>query len=102
MQLVAAGRNEPCPCGGGRKYKKCCLLARDAELVGASAGLDVASLVDRAVADDDWEAVHEVFEQGFALFEPMAPLEHIRFRQDQISAWTSERAALSRLWTAGW
>jgi hypothetical protein len=22
---VAPGRNEPCPCGSGRKYKKCCL-----------------------------------------------------------------------------
>ena len=21
----APGRNEPCPCGSGRKYKKCCL-----------------------------------------------------------------------------
>ncbi|MGA2148003.1 MAG: SEC-C metal-binding domain-containing protein [Bryobacteraceae bacterium] len=20
------GRNEPCPCGSGRKYKRCCLL----------------------------------------------------------------------------
>jgi uncharacterized protein YecA (UPF0149 family) len=20
------GRNEPCPCGSGRKYKKCCML----------------------------------------------------------------------------
>ena len=20
-----AGRNDPCPCGSGRKYKKCCL-----------------------------------------------------------------------------
>jgi len=29
MPLVSAakpGRNEPCPCGSGRKYKKCCLL----------------------------------------------------------------------------
>ena len=25
------GRNEPCPCGSGRKYKKCC-LAKDADL----------------------------------------------------------------------
>ncbi|MHB1247480.1 MAG: SEC-C metal-binding domain-containing protein [Sulfuriferula sp.] len=23
---VKAGRNDPCPCGSGRKYKKCCLL----------------------------------------------------------------------------
>jgi uncharacterized protein YecA (UPF0149 family) len=21
------GRNEPCPCGSGRKFKKCCLLS---------------------------------------------------------------------------
>ncbi len=21
------GRNDPCPCGSGRKYKKCCLAA---------------------------------------------------------------------------
>jgi preprotein translocase subunit SecA len=20
------GRNDPCPCGSGKKYKKCCLL----------------------------------------------------------------------------
>ena len=23
---VVVGRNEPCPCGSGKKYKKCCLL----------------------------------------------------------------------------
>src|SRR5262249_9007771 len=23
---MAAGRNDPCPCGSGKKYKKCCLL----------------------------------------------------------------------------
>jgi uncharacterized protein YecA (UPF0149 family) len=22
------GRNEPCPCGSGKKFKKCCLLPR--------------------------------------------------------------------------
>jgi uncharacterized protein len=22
---VRTGRNDPCPCGSGRKYKKCCL-----------------------------------------------------------------------------
>ena len=26
------GRNDPCPCGSGKKYKKCCLLKkRDAD-----------------------------------------------------------------------
>lgn len=102
MQLVSAGRNEPCPCGSSRKYKKCCLLTRDLEAAGAGAGLDVAALVDRALDTDDWEPIHEVFDQGFVLFEPMAPLEHIRFGQDQIDALVADRITLSRLCTAGW
>ena len=24
------GRNDPCPCGSGRKYKQCCLVATEA------------------------------------------------------------------------
>ena len=24
------GRNDPCPCGSGRKYKQCCLIAAEA------------------------------------------------------------------------
>jgi len=24
--MAAIGRNEPCPCGSGKKYKKCCVL----------------------------------------------------------------------------
>lgn len=23
-KMVKAGRNDPCPCGSGKKYKKCC------------------------------------------------------------------------------
>ena len=23
---MEVGRNDPCPCGSGKKYKKCCLL----------------------------------------------------------------------------
>jgi len=29
---MKAGRNEPCPCGSGKKYKKCC-LAKDEQIV---------------------------------------------------------------------
>lgn len=28
--LLEPGRNDPCPCGSGRKYKHCCLRANDA------------------------------------------------------------------------
>lgn len=27
---MKTGRNEPCPCGSGKKFKKCCLLAAEA------------------------------------------------------------------------
>lgn len=102
MQLAGVGRNEPCPCGSGQKYKKCCLSAREALIAGSVSTLDVAALVDRAIADDDWDAVEEVFDQGFLLFEPMGPLEHVRFRHDLITARAPDAAELSRMCTAGW
>jgi hypothetical protein len=36
---VSIGRNDPCPCGSGKKYKKCCLNAPDAS---SSAGIYTA------------------------------------------------------------
>src|ERR1017187_7891504 len=29
--MNAIGRNEPCPCGSGKKYKKCCLERDEAQ-----------------------------------------------------------------------
>ena len=26
MSSIKADRNDPCPCGSGKKYKKCCML----------------------------------------------------------------------------
>lgn len=28
VHVVKVGRNDPCPCGSGQKYKKCCGAAR--------------------------------------------------------------------------
>lgn len=25
MSNISTGRNDPCPCGSGKKFKKCCL-----------------------------------------------------------------------------
>ncbi len=27
--MASIGRNEPCPCRSGKKYKKCCLAKKD-------------------------------------------------------------------------
>ena len=28
-RMPKVGRNKPCPCGSGKKYKKCCLIGRN-------------------------------------------------------------------------
>lgn len=28
LTVPKVGRNDPCPCGSGQKYKRCCLKAR--------------------------------------------------------------------------
>ena len=39
---MKTGRNDPCPCGSGKKYKRCCLIKRKRKsLVFAAAGLAV-------------------------------------------------------------
>jgi tetratricopeptide (TPR) repeat protein len=30
--MAKVGRNAPCPCGSGKKYKKCCLLRQDGKM----------------------------------------------------------------------
>jgi hypothetical protein len=37
------GRNEPCPCGSGKKYKKCCLMAQEVSFDESSLLLDAES-----------------------------------------------------------
>ncbi|HUU59142.1 MAG TPA: SEC-C metal-binding domain-containing protein [Phycisphaerae bacterium] len=45
---MKAGRNDPCPCGSGRKYKKCCLGKEQSRAAGTP-GLQAApSRTDRA------------------------------------------------------
>jgi hypothetical protein len=33
--MTTAGRNDPCPCGSGKKYKKCCLPKDEAAVAAA-------------------------------------------------------------------
>ena len=35
MPKNAAGRNDPCPCGSGKKYKKCCLVRDEVQAPNA-------------------------------------------------------------------
>lgn len=49
--MPAPGRNDPCPCGSGKKYKKCC-LARDE--AAANAQRDEAAAAKAAATKTSW------------------------------------------------
>lgn len=49
MQKV--GRNDPCPCGSGKKYKRCCLLTCDQESnIGGAQGFNLPHEVRQELA----------------------------------------------------
>ncbi len=65
-RLRLTGRNDPCPCGSGRKYKKCCLAADEVRVREAARAAAVrprhevepaavSAPVDREEFDDDIE-----------------------------------------------
>jgi hypothetical protein len=99
MQLVDIGRNEPCSCGSGRKYKKCCLAARDA---AAAVDPAMAAAVDQAIEADDWESLHGRIDAAMVLFERGGPLGHVRFQHDLIRSRDPDRAEMAKMCTAGW
>ena len=62
--MIKVGRNDPCPCGSGKKYKQCCLL--EAEATRPTGGRSEA--VPKAI---HWltltrgRAVREALDEGF-------------------------------------
>lgn len=41
--MTKISRNAPCPCGSGKKYKKCCLQKDEAQSINQRASLDSSS-----------------------------------------------------------
>lgn len=52
--MTSVGRNEPCPCGSGKKYKKCC-LEKDRAAQYAMPAAAAASEADGEASDDAYE-----------------------------------------------
>jgi hypothetical protein len=54
-RLKTTGRNDPCPCGSGKKYKKCHLAedeaAKHAELTKAAEERDAVVAADEKAAE---------------------------------------------------
>lgn len=102
QQLVEVGRNEPCPRGSGRKFKKCCLDAHVVAVAGGATELDVVALVNEAIETDDWAAVYPHVDRALELFVRGGPLEHVRFRDNLGSFRDHDVVELAKLCSTGW
>jgi len=47
------GRNDPCPCGSGQKYKRCCLARAEAARLARMEPLLFEAL-EEPTGDDEW------------------------------------------------
>jgi hypothetical protein len=52
QNIARPGRNEPCRCGSGRKYKHCCLEKDDAKAAAARARAASADAVQTPPVDE--------------------------------------------------
>ena len=83
--VMKLGRNDPCPCGSGKKYKKCCMAKDQAEEAARSASPAKSALVTapppepalstsvtahpKSPADEYWEAFEAAdSEHRFVMF----------------------------------
>jgi hypothetical protein len=57
------GRNDPCPCGSGKKYKKCCMSVHN---VGISGQIAVSR---KGQQDDDFIPIEAIVEYGQPLLD---------------------------------
>ena len=60
--MVQTGRNEPCPCGSGKKYKKCCLEQEQATVRNTAEG--VSTELHQAMEGHEFNSLEEA--QAFA------------------------------------
>lgn len=59
------GRNEPCPCGSGKKYKKCCLVKQQEDASRKRVEANVASSTLDWLAAHYPDGVREAVQEGF-------------------------------------
>lgn len=83
------GRNQPCPCGSGLKYKRCCGRIRNTEVASTSMPkIDSRNILEQHRAD---ERIRET-QQGFG-----RPIISTKFQGHQVVA-VRNRIYLSKKW----
>jgi hypothetical protein len=81
LRDARVGRNDLCPCGSGKKYKKCCLGTRETERIEGRRGAGVHELDEQIVrelgeyaldqCERDWRTAMHRFERAAGPPEPL-------------------------------
>jgi hypothetical protein len=72
------GRNDPCPCGSGKKYKKCCLEKDEQEQLAKMVNMFPEKRSESSI--DEWEPDEDDFYDkdfwgAYNIIEPTESLE---------------------------
>ena len=79
MPADKTGRNDPCPSGSGRKYKRCCLQGADAQRA-EDLHQSVTAELHEAIGDQDFASMEEAqaFIKSFQVERNQRPLDDFR------------------------
>lgn len=90
------GRNDPCPCGSGKKFKKCCLGRKVAEEKSAWKPEPGPGVEPELIPNlRDMESVHHDLAILAGLFETDPELRKIRFPRKEAADFAEEALAAS-------
>jgi len=97
------GRNEPCPCGSGKKYKHCCLGKHEA----ARQVKDPEQAANLRAKEREQEQLVKRIKKAFGLLSSRQYIEAIRFASNLISNYPNEDrlhdiVATSHLYAGEW
>ena len=84
--LKKVGRNEPCPCGSGKKYKKCC-LNRDEEARSQMSPMDVQKISER---EEKKQTRDKTVQQGYDLLAKRRYADAAIFAEKRIAQWDND------------
>jgi hypothetical protein len=69
-EMMTVGRNDPCPCGSGKKFKKCCAAARETAASGLKAAIRMKGGVSFDPAADAYRAIVHSWDNTECAGEP--------------------------------
>ena len=90
MKPVKIGRNDPCPCGSGLKYKKCCMGKESAALPPVSQEAYARKYGIRLKAPKDIEAIRRSGQLVVATLDLVAARIRPGITTDDINTWVHE------------